>query len=122
MAGAKILAVEDSRFLLKALVYVLEKAGYEVHTASDGEEALRKAREERPALILLDAVIPKKDGYEVCREIKGDPALGETRVIMVTGRDQEADRQRALEAGADGHIPKPYNSAQIPKQVKELLG
>ncbi len=122
MAGERILAVDDSRFLLKALVFVLEKAGYEVHTASDGEEALRKAREEKPALVLLDAVMPKKDGYEVCREIKGDPALSEIRVIMLTGKDKEADRERAVAAGADGYVTKPYTPAQILEQVKGILG
>lgn len=122
MTGEKILAVDDSRFLLKALVFILEKADYEVCTASDGEEALRKAREERPALIFLDAVMPKKDGYEVCREIKGDPDLSETRVIMLTGKDKEADRERAVAAGADGYVTKPYTPAQILEQVKGILG
>jgi len=122
MNGEKILAVDDSRFLLKALTFVLEKAGYEVHTASDGEEALQKAREERPALILLDAVMPKKDGYAVCREVKGDPDLSETRVIMLTGKGKEVDRERALAEGADGHIAKPYNPTQILEQVKGILG
>ncbi len=122
MTGEKILAVDDSRFMLKALTFVLEKAGYEVCTASDGEEALRKAREEKPALIFLDAVMPKKDGYEVCREIKGDPDLSETRVIMLTGKDKETDRERAVAAGADGYVTKPYTPAQILEQVKGVLG
>ena len=122
MTGKKILAVDDSPFLLKALVFVLKKAGYEVHTAADGEEALQKAQEERPALILLDAVMPKKDGYAVCREVKGDPDLSETRIIMLTGKGKEADRERALAAGADGYMHKPYTPAQILEQVKDVLG
>lgn len=122
MTGEKILAVDDSPFLLKALVFVLEKAGYEVHTAADGEEALRKAREERPALILLDAVLPKKDGLEVCRAIKSDPALSETRIVMVTGKGKEADRERASAAGADGYMHKPYTPTQILEQVEGILG
>ncbi len=122
MTGEKILAVDDSRFLLKALTFVLEKAGYEVHTASDGEEALQKAREERPALIFLDAIMPGKDGYQVCREVKGDPDLSETRIIMLTGKGKEADREQAVAAGADGYVTKPYTPAQILEQVKGILG
>jgi CheY-like chemotaxis protein len=118
----KILIVDDSPFMLKSITFVLEKAGYDFCTASDGEEALCKVAEEKPWLIFLDAVMPEKDGYEVCRQIKADSALKDIRVIMATGQGEPEDLERALAAGADGYMLKPYTPAKILEIVRESLG
>lgn len=117
-----ILVVDDSSFMLKSITFVLEKEGYDFCTASDGEEALRKVAEAKPRLIFLDAVMPNKDGYEVCRQIKTDPALKAIRVIMTTGQGEPEDLEKALAAGADGYILKPYTPAKILEKVREALG
>jgi CheY-like chemotaxis protein len=122
MNESKILVVDDSPFMLKSITFVLRKEGYGFFTASDGEEALRKVAEEKPWLILLDAVMPHKDGYEVCRQIKADPGLKDIRVIMATGRSEPEDLEEALAAGADGYMFKPYTRAKILKKVREALG
>ena len=122
MSESKILVVDDSPFMLKSITFVLEKAGYDFCTASDGEEALRKVAEEKPRLIFLDAVMPNKDGYEVCRQIKADPALKDIHVIMATGQSEPEDLERALAAGANGYMLKPYTPAKILEQVREALG
>ena len=122
MSESKILVVDDSPFMLKSITFVLEKGGYDFCTASDGEDALRKVSEEKPWLIFLDAVMPNKDGYEVCRQIKADPALKDIRVIMATGQSDPEDLQRALEAGADDYMLKPYTPAKILEKVREVLG
>jgi CheY-like chemotaxis protein len=108
--------------MLKSITFVLEKEGYDFCTASDGEEALRKVTEEKPWLIFLDAVMPNKDGYEVCRQIKADPALKDIRVIMATGRGEPEDLEKALAAGADGYMLKPYTPTNILGKVREALG
>jgi len=118
----KILVVDDSPFMLKSITFVLEKEGHDFCTASDGEEALRKVAEEKPQLIFLDAVMPHKDGYEVCRQIKADPALKDICVIMATGQGEPEDLEKALAAGADGCMLKPYTPAQILEKVREALG
>jgi CheY-like chemotaxis protein len=122
MSENKILVVDDSLFMLKSITFVLEKEGYDFCIASDGEEALRKVAEEKPWLIFLDAVMPNKDGYEVCRQIKADPALKDIRVIMVTGRGEPEDLDKALAAGADGYVLKPYTPIKILGKVREALG
>jgi CheY-like chemotaxis protein len=122
MSKDKILVVDDSPFMLRSMTVVLEKGGYDFCIASDGEEALRKVAEEKPWLIFLDAVMPNKDGYEVCRQIKADPALKGIRVIMATGRGEPEDLEKALAAGADGYMLKPYTPAKILEEVREALG
>jgi CheY-like chemotaxis protein len=122
MSENKILVVDDSPFMLRSITVVLEKEGYDFSTASDGEEALRKVAEEKPQLIFLDAVMPHKDGYEVCRQIKADPALKDIRVIMATGRSEPEDLEKAMAAGADGYMLKPYTPAKIMEKVREALG
>ncbi|HIC94565.1 MAG TPA: response regulator [Anaerolineae bacterium] len=120
--GKKILVVDDSPFIVRSLAFILKKHGYEIVTATDGEEALAKIREERPDLVFLDVMMPEKDGYEVCREVRGNPEMGNPYIIMLTARGQEADRERGLRLGADEFMTKPFSPSQVIERVKAVLG
>lgn len=116
-----ILVVEDEKNISKVISYNLEREGYRVGSAKDGEEALEKARKEPPDLVILDLMLPKLDGLEVCRQLKGDPKLAQIPVIMLTAKTQEADRVVGLEMGADDYIPKPFSTRELVARVKAVL-
>ncbi|MBA7479180.1 Alkaline phosphatase synthesis transcriptional regulatory protein PhoP [subsurface metagenome] len=120
--GKKILIVDDEPHVIKSLTFVLTKEGYDVSSADNGEDAMTKIRQSKPSLVFLDVMMPKKNGYEVCQEVKKDSGLRDIRVIMLTAKGQEADRQQGLEAGADEFMTKPFSPMGIVDKVKELLG
>jgi len=115
MTDDTILIVDDSPFMLRVLTFILKEAGYATVTADSGEEALAKARSSRPRLILLDAVMPDMDGWQVLEAIKKDPSLQKIRVVMVSGL--EAGKY----PGADGYIQKPFTPDQVQSIVATLL-
>ncbi|MHB0871154.1 MAG: winged helix-turn-helix domain-containing protein [Chloroflexota bacterium] len=115
---AKILVVEDERILLDTLRYNLSKAGYEVRTADDGEAALRVARQESPDLVLLDVMLPKVDGFDVCRTLRQESSVP---ILMLTARDDEVDKVLGLELGADDYLTKPFSLRELMARVKALL-
>lgn len=108
-----LLVVDDEPSILETTRFILECEGYTVLTARDGEEALATIRRERPPIVLLDVMIPKLNGFEVCRQIRRDPALKETFVLILTARGQKADEAMALEAGADTYMRKPFDDEEI---------
>lgn len=118
----KILVVEDEAELIGAIQIRLEQAGYEVLTASDGQEALEKARMENPDLIVLDLMLPKIDGYKVCRMLKFDENYKRIPVVMLTARAQEKDEDLGYEVGADAFITKPFKYRVLLAKIAELLG
>jgi len=115
-----ILVVEDSPTTRRQISDLLEHEGYEVITAGDGEQALALVREHHPELVVLDIVLPKKNGYQVCRNIKADPDLA-IKVLMVTAKSQEKDRVWGHRQGADFYLSKPVNPAQLVEAVKQLV-
>jgi len=117
----RILIVDDKPELRKALAIRLEASNYQVLTASDGEEALKKVREERPDLIILDIMLPKMDGFKVCRLFKFDPQYKNIPVIMLTVKAQREDKLMGMETGADEYITKPFNAEELLAKVKEHL-
>lgn len=117
----KILIVDDEKDILKILQHNLSKEGYRVIEASDGEEALDKASSEMPALVLLDLMLPKLDGLEVCREIKGQEKTKNIPIIMLTAKSQEVDKVLGLELGADDYITKPFSPRELLARVKAVL-
>ena len=121
MNDKKLLVVDDEPHILRTLTFVLEKEGYIVTSASDGEEAMAGVRSSKPDLMFLDVMMPKKNGYEVCQEIKEDPELRDIYVIMLTAKGQEADREKGLSIGADEFISKPFSPFDVVARVKELL-
>lgn len=120
--GKKILVVDDEPHVIRSLTFVLTKEGYDVASAVDGEDALAKIRDLKPNLVFLDVMMPKKNGYEVCREVKKDSHLSDIRIIMLTAKGQEADREQGLSAGADEFLTKPFSPIGVVAKVRELLG
>jgi len=119
--GKKILIVDDNRDNLELVVKVLRNNGYETIEASDGEEALEKAVSERPCLILMDISIPKMDGYEVTRRLKGMEDCKDIPVIALTAHAMKGDREKAMEAGCNGYIAKPLDVRELPRQIRQYL-
>ena len=115
----KILVVEDEERIRKVIKSFLEKKGYNVKEACDGEEGLDIFYEWNPDLILLDVMMPKKDGYEVCRAVREEKS---TPILMLTAKTQEEDEIRGLEIGADDYIRKPFSLRILELRVKNLLG
>lgn len=120
MAKKRILVVEDMPESLMILRIRLEAYGYEVISATDGEEGLNKARELRPDLILLDVMLPKMDGYTVCRLLKFDEEYEDIPIIMLTARGQEKDMAIGKNVGADMYFVKPYDHAKLVAAIEKL--
>lgn len=114
----RILVVDDERPIADILQFSLEKEGYQVVCAFDGEEAVQKAWQEQPDLILLDIMLPKKDGLEVCREIRQHL---DVPIIMLTAKDSEVDKVLGLELGADDYVTKPFSTRELMARVKANL-
>ena len=117
----KILVGDDEVDFLKVLKLNLEDNCYEVVTAFDGEEALKKIKSENPDAVILDIMLPKLNGEEVCKVIRNDPVFGETPVIMVTGKATDVDRIVGRVIGADIYITKPFDFKQLLSAIKKLL-
>ena len=120
-ARPTILVVEDEAALLTLLRYNLEKQGFRVEEATDGQEALLRIAEQRPDLVLLDWMLPSLSGLEVCRQIRRRPATRDLPVIMLTARTEEQDAVRALDTGADDHIGKPFAMEALLARIRALL-
>jgi len=118
----KILIVEDNPRNLRLLTMILRDKGYNLLQATDGEEALAMAREERPDLIIMDIQLPKIDGLEVTRRLRQTPGLSQTPIVAITAYAMRGDREKAIEAGCDTYVLKPINTRQLPGLVVEVLG
>ncbi len=114
----KILVVDDEKPIVEILQYNLEREGYKVSTAFDGEEALRLVEKENPDLIVLDIMLPKKDGFTVCREIRSSRNIP---IIMLTAKELETDKVLGLELGADDYVTKPFSAREIAARIKAIL-
>jgi two-component system alkaline phosphatase synthesis response regulator PhoP len=121
VAASKILVVDDNEQNLELLVAYLETLGCPVVTAVDGVDALDKVASEKPDLILLDIMMPRMSGFEVCRKIKSDPTTRDIPVIMVTALNELTDIERGVESGTDDFITKPVNRLELTTRVKSLL-
>ncbi|WP_010678390.1 response regulator transcription factor [Bacillus timonensis] len=115
----KVLVVEDERSIITLLQYNLQQAGYEVITAMDGEEGLEKALAERPQIIVLDLMLPKLDGIEVCKQLRQNKV--DIPILMLTARDDEFDKVLGLELGADDYMTKPFSPREVVARVKAIL-
>ncbi len=119
---ARILAVDDSPTILEMIKAILLAGGYEVLTAADGQEALNTARAEKPDLILLDVMLPKLDGYRVCRLLKFDQNFKHIPIIMLTAKTEEQSMATGLRTGADQYLTKPIEPERLLAAVAEELG
>ena len=122
MQGKKILVVDDEPNIVRSLAYILNKEGYDVSTAEDGEQAMTMIRSSKPNLMILDVMMPNKSGYEVCQEVKSDAELRDIHVVMLTAKGRESEREIGLAQGADEYITKPFSPMQVVTMVKGILG
>jgi two-component system alkaline phosphatase synthesis response regulator PhoP len=117
----RVLIVDDEPDLVRILRFGLQSAGYTVDCAADGQEGLKKARESRPDVILLDLMLPKLDGYKVCRLLKFDERYKQIPIVILSARTQEGDQALALEMGANLFVTKPYEFTEILAHVETLI-
>ena len=117
-----VLIVDDEPNIVRSLEFLMTKAGYEVRVARDGEQALNEIAKAPPDLVLLDAMMPKRDGFDVCQTIRGNPDWADIRVIMLTAKGRDIEREKGLAMGADDYITKPFSTREVVVQVEEVLG
>jgi len=117
----RVLVVDDEPNIVLSLEFLMRRAGFEVQVARSGGEALKALEGEPPDLMLLDVMMPEFDGYEVCERIRANPAWRRTKIIMLTARGREAERERGLALGADAYVTKPFSTRELVDQVKRML-
>ena len=117
----KILIADDEPNILISLEFLMKREGYEVHLARDGQEALELLRRERPRLVLLDVMMPKKTSFEVCQEVRNDDDIRSTLILMLTAKGRETDVVKGLALGADAYMTKPFSTRDLVQKVREML-
>jgi two-component system alkaline phosphatase synthesis response regulator PhoP len=120
-ATRPILLIDDEPYILRSLSYLLSREGYTVATASNGQEGLERVRQLRPAIVFLDIMMPRMDGYEVCEQIRQDETVERTYVIMLSAKGQQIDRERGLLGGADEYMTKPFSPREVALRVRTVL-
>ena len=118
----KILIADDEQNIVISLEFLMKREGFEVLIANDGEEAVRRIRSDPPDLVLLDVMMPKKSGFEVCQEIKADPALAAVRILMLTAKGRDTEMAKGLALGADAYMTKPFSTKELVEKVRSMLG
>ena len=117
-----VLVVDDEPNIVISLEFLLRQAGYEVRVVRNGEEAVKAVAERAPDLIVLDVMMPTLDGYHVCETIRADPKLRSVRILMLTAKSRDVEREKALALGADDYITKPFSTRELVERVKAILG
>ena len=118
----KVLIADDEPNILISLEFLMKREGHQVLLARDGVEALALIRSERPALVLLDVMMPGKSGIEVCQAVRADETLAGTLILMLTAKGRDTDVAKGLGVGADGYITKPFSTRELAQRVREMLG
>jgi DNA-binding response OmpR family regulator len=121
MTAERILIADDEPNILISLEYLMKREGYAVSVARDGDEAVAAIRRERPALVLLDVMMPRRSGFEVCQEVRADEALKDTLIVMLTAKGRDTDVAKGLGVGADAYVTKPFSTKELVRKVRELL-
>lgn len=116
-----ILIADDEPNIVVSLEYLMQREGYAVSVARDGEEALAAIRRDKPALVLLDVMMPKKSGFEVCQEVRADDSLRGTLILMLTAKGRETDVAKGLGSGADAYMSKPFSTRELVQKVRQML-
>jgi DNA-binding response OmpR family regulator len=120
-AVGKVLIADDEPNIVTSLEFLMRKCDYDVRIARDGEEAVRLAEDFRPDVLLLDVMMPRCDGFEVCRRIRGNPATRGVRILMLTAHGRVGEIERGLALGADASITKPFSNKELVAKVRGLL-
>jgi DNA-binding response OmpR family regulator len=118
----KVLIADDEPNIVISLEYLMKRAGYQVSIARDGQEALDTIRRERPRLVLLDVMMPRKSGFDVCQELRADEQIKDTLVLMLTAKGRDTDVDKGLGVGADAYMTKPFATKELVAKVAEMLG
>jgi len=116
-----VLIADDEPNIILSLKFIMEQAGYDVRVARDGDDAMAQMAQYPPDLVLLDVMMPKLTGYDVCQAIRANPDYAGTHIIMVTAKGREAEREQGLAVGADDYVTKPFSTRDVLKQVQSLL-
>ncbi len=117
-----VLIADDEPNIVRSLQFLMTKAGYDVRIARDGEQVLEEIARAQPDLVLLDVMMPKRDGFDLCQTIRANPAWAGVRVIMLTAKGRDIEREKGLAMGADDYITKPFSTKDVVAQVAKVLG
>jgi len=117
----RVLIVDDEQNIAISVEYLMRREGFDVSVAKDGEDGLAMIRSTKPDLVLLDVMMPKMDGFQVCAAVRADDELADVRIIMLTAKGREAEVEKGLSLGADAYIPKPFSTSELVSRVKSLL-
>jgi CheY-like chemotaxis protein len=121
MGKPRVLIVDDEPHIVLSLEFLLERAGYETVTAADGDQALAMVRQARPDVVLVDIMMPRRNGYEVCAAIKADPETRAIPVVMLTAKGQQVEVLKGLELGASAYVTKPFGNAEVLEAIRAVL-
>ncbi|MEA2641329.1 MAG: two-component system, OmpR family, alkaline phosphatase synthesis response regulator PhoP [Chloroflexota bacterium] len=120
-ASTTVMVIDDEPYILRSLEYLFTREGYTVATATNGVDGLERVRALRPTVVLLDIMMPGMDGYELCAQIKRDPDLADTYVIMLSAKGEQIDRERGLLGGADEYLTKPFSPREVGQRLRTLI-
>ncbi len=120
--GKRVLIADDEPNIVASLEFLMEQAGFEVMLAANGQEALELVASFRPDLVLLDVMMPVKNGYEVCQSLKSDPATRGVKVVMLSAKGRDVEVAKGLELGADAYVTKPFSTRDLVAQIRDMLG
>ncbi|MBF0400306.1 MAG: response regulator [Magnetococcales bacterium] len=120
--SVEILIVDDVPNIVLSLEFLMKKEGFSVRSAADGEEALQAMADKKPDLVLLDVMMPKRDGYDVCETIRANPQWQTVRIVMLTAKGREVEQEKGLALGADAYVTKPFSTRDLVLKVRSLLG
>jgi DNA-binding response OmpR family regulator len=118
----KILIADDEPNIVISLEFLMKREGFQVLIAKDGEEAVQCIRRERPDLVLLDVMMPRRTGFEVCQEVRADPELAGLRILMLTAKGRDTEVAKGLALGADAYMTKPFSTKELVEKVRGMLG
>lgn len=118
----KILIVDDEPNIVMSLEFLLKKEGFQIDTAGDGDAALEKVKSFGPDLVLLDVMMPKKSGFEVCEILRADTTLANLRIIMLTAKGRDTEQAKGVALGADAYMLKPFSTKDLVTKIREMLG
>ena len=118
----RVLIADDEPNIVVSLEFLMQQCGYDVRTVANGDDALRAAREFRPHLVLLDIMLPRKNGFEVCQAIRESPEFNSVKIIMLTAKGRETEVAKGLALGADAYVTKPFATRELLETIRRLLG
>ena len=121
ITGKYVLIVDDAPNIVLSLEFLMKKEGYDVRSVSNGEEAMEAIAEKVPDLVLLDVMMPRKDGYEVCQELRAKTDWNDIKIIMLTAKGRDVEREKGLALGANDYVTKPFATQELVRKVKTLL-